>query len=1110
MVSSSSSTNKKERPTRTTKHTKQSNSVSRLTTCSICREDSKKFIPCDDCSEQFCSKCWEKNMDINPLKPCLSVNCSFRVNQLFLKRNKFHPKFVHKWSEREKSKRLDVEKNLMSKMLKNNENNNKNNKNIAVSSTSKFKTKVVLTLDCPVCPSKPKVDPEHCVFFTNNLETTVCNKTICNVCLTIKDGEEHQCKEDDKNNAIQLLEDTTQCPKCDILIQKTEGCNQMKCHRCGANFDFVTGTLQQRNVELMGRDRDLNLWTSHHESTEDDLVKFVENSVKNEQIDTAMITYLENNKDVHKILYEDNVMEILTTKVSKMGITKNKLVTLKELLLKKVSELLNNFPFVATIVSGLYRILFVNDVESILDAERIVYFVMSAYYEEFNGTDISDSVYQELIFGVHFVLLQTFESSNVKPKQFNAAWISNFVNGKDFDMEIESVQRSSTTNSDSYISNSSTSSVMMSPITSSASGSNIYNDLIDFFDNGEEENLTVRDSLSSTRQIVDVNRRMQEESTSSVERRPFSGNNIGTFVRQILPENPFTILRNRGIMRQQSNAQTLSTDSLLIYRRGRNYVSNFPYRLANNSRFDILKYNSIFISYFMDKYENIVYFIFGKMIFVIDLSSNVCLNVCMFDNKSSVKYEILNVKKFNGTYTMLLRFANNYNAITRVVFQGQSFLKEGSHEILLSNIQAIVKGHTRKDSVMIVINAKIFEYSWNILFDQSNFQPEKHGKFLYDVPLSVKHDIKKLKSVYISHKNLLLFQFTDHCEITKYNIIWTTMKFVDSSGVLNVCFSPTGKYVIIVRRRSNGTIIHQIMDMESYEIISRIQFIHTSADLKWDYTDIYFQDDLVYFHYISGLNAYDTYNNTKKYARIDLKDVINATNNSLRKRYDSLNFLKKGKEYEASPYALFFAERESILDIAVNDYKLDALGVPFIAKISSNSLKALCNIARNVEYLNSNWGSKQLDIHSINSDLRTNYSTKLNQEKVPIKIRLDRIETEFLRECEKNFRKYEMNVCKFKLFRKIKSRIAGILSMYKNSLIADGMICLQSIKSVEDDANQELEVINKFYNSGKKLYVDFLALNVQDIYCSQTYLRSERPKLLSFCWQTSTNQKKKS
>ena len=242
------------------------------------------------------------------------------------------------------------------------------------------------------------------------------------------------------------------------------------------------------------------------------------------------------------------------------------------------------------------------------------------------------------------------------------------------------------------------------------------------------------------------------------------------------------------------------------------------------------------------------------------------------------------------------------------------------------------------------------------------------------------------------------------------------------------------------------------------------------------------------------------YNNAKKYARIDLKDVINTTNNSLRKQYDSLNIFKEGKEYEASPYALFFAERESILDIAVNDYKLDALGVPFIAKISSNSLKALCNIARNVEYLNSNWGSKELDIHSINSDLRTHYSKKLKQEKIPIKIRLDRIETEFLSKCEKNFRKHEMNVCKYKLFKKIKSRIVGILSIYKNRLIADGMICLQSIKSVEDDANQELEVINKFYNSGKKLYVDFLALNVQDIYCSQTYLRSERPKLLSFCW----------
>lgn len=1129
MVSSSSSTNKKERPTKTTKYTKQSKSRSlttnsrSLTTCNICDGGYKELIPCNDCSEQFCINCWETNMDKNPSKPCLSVNCSFRVNQLFLKRNNFPQTFVHNWSEREKSRLLDVEQNLIYKML--NKNNNNNNKNIAVSSTSKYKTTVVLTLDCPVCPSKPKVDPEHCVFFTNNLETTVCNKTICNVCLTIKDGEEHECKEDDKNNAIQLLKDTTQCPKCDILIQKSEGCNQMKCHRCGANFDFVSGTLQQTNVELMGRDRDLNKWTSHHESTVNDLVKFVENSLKNEKISGMIkITYLKNDEDVHKIIYENNVMDILMTKATKMGIQKSELETLKEKLSEQISEMLHDSQNADAIVSGLYRILFVNDVQSILDAEKIVYFVMCAYYEEFHGADIPDFIYGDFIIGVRDVLLQTFPVGNVKP--VNNGWYAN------------SAQLSRTTSSNIYIRNRSTSSDMMYPFTRSTTGSNIYNDVVDFFDNRE------------------VNMRMQEESTSSVERRSFSGNNIGTFVRQNLPENPSTISRNREIMRQQSNAQTPSTDSLLIYRRRSNNVPhnvcNFAYHLRTIERDSRAGYYRIFISYFMDKYENIVYFIYGKMIFVIDLSGNVCRNVCMFDNESSEKYEILNVKKFNDTYTMLLRFADNYNAITRVVFQkGQSFLtnmlivKETSREILLSNIEAIVKGHTRKNSVIIVRNNKMFEYAWGTLFDQTNFQPDEHGNFfydvplpekheifLYDVPVSVKNGIEKLKSV-ISHKNLFLFQFTEHCEITTYNCdrkYWETMKIVVSSDVLNVCFSPTGKYIIIVKK-SNGKIIHEIMDMDSYETISHIHFIPTTntefTDLKTEYTDIYFQDDFVYFHYISATNVNPYFHNNlgdinaKKYVRIDLRHVINATKNSLRKRYDNLFFFKEGKECEASAYALFFAERESILEIDVNDFKLKALGVPYIAKISSNSVKALCNIARNVEYLNSHWGSKELDIHAINSDLRTHYSKKLNDIHIlksdlgrhyskklneeEIATKLHTIQNDFFSDCEKNFRKYEMNVCKYKLFQKIKSRIDGILSIHKNRLIADGMICLQSIKSVEDDANQELDVINKFYSTREnsqhlKKNVDLLALNVQDIYCSQTYLRWKRSESLSIGW----------
>ena len=195
---------------------------------------------------------------------------------------------------------------------------------------------------------------------------------------------------------------------------------------------------------------------------------------------------------------------------------------------------------------------------------------------------------------------------------------------------------------------------------------------------------------------------------------------------------------------------------------------------------------------------------------------------------------------------------------------------------------------------------------------------------------------------------------------------------------------------------------------------------------------------------------------------------------------------------------MFFPLGGCIIDIEVNDFKVNAIGVPFMAKFTPKIIKTFTNIAQNVEYLNSNWGGKKLDINSINASLRSTYSRKVTERNIP----LESIMSKFLSECKRNFIKHEINVRKYKLFKKVKSEVVEILSMYKNRLVVDGLTCLQMIKKIEDYTNRELEEINKVYNtrSTQTKYVDFLALNVGSIYCSAGYLKRDRKNILSICW----------
>lgn len=76
-------------------------------------------------------------------------------------------------------------------------------------------------------------------FLGDDFICTLCNTRFCKSCEMIY-LQNHQCKEDDLES-MNLIKSCIKCPKCQLPILKSEGCNSMRCTHCGENFDYASG-----------------------------------------------------------------------------------------------------------------------------------------------------------------------------------------------------------------------------------------------------------------------------------------------------------------------------------------------------------------------------------------------------------------------------------------------------------------------------------------------------------------------------------------------------------------------------------------------------------------------------------------------------------------------------------------------------------------------------------------------------------------------------------------------------------------------------------------------------------------------------------------------------
>lgn len=93
----------------------------------------------------------------------------------------------------------------------------------------------------------PCENPDCNGFVDSNWVCSICEKETCKRCHTIKEVD-HECKQEDIDTADLIKKDSKSCPKCNISIMKTSGCDQMWCISCHTTFDWKTMQIKTSGV----------------------------------------------------------------------------------------------------------------------------------------------------------------------------------------------------------------------------------------------------------------------------------------------------------------------------------------------------------------------------------------------------------------------------------------------------------------------------------------------------------------------------------------------------------------------------------------------------------------------------------------------------------------------------------------------------------------------------------------------------------------------------------------------------------------------------------------------------------------------------------------------
>lgn len=303
--------------------------------CSPYTKTTRKMVECNNCNYQACSKCVQYYiLHTNSEVKCMNCNVAWSMNFLFENFSKkfcvdyrhhrreilwnkqlYHLPVISEYLEQAKTcERLEegciaISRSLEDKKREYNSLKGKRGKKITERrikireeqhrlrethyltkqqkwNTSHAKYRIQenfyggINKEAKRVANRPCIT-ENCKGFINcKGECPICNTVVCIDCNVFKEGDNHECKQDDIETFKELSRSTRPCPKCNVRIHKINGCDQMWCINCNTAFSWTRGTIEQGRIH----NPHYFDWLFNGGNQEDNNVEMMENDMCNEEI----------------------------------------------------------------------------------------------------------------------------------------------------------------------------------------------------------------------------------------------------------------------------------------------------------------------------------------------------------------------------------------------------------------------------------------------------------------------------------------------------------------------------------------------------------------------------------------------------------------------------------------------------------------------------------------------------------------------------------------------------------------------------------------------------------------------------------------------------------
>ncbi len=237
--------------------------------CNICcdsyNKSTRSKVTCPYCEFEVCRVCCETYILSETVPKCMQPNCAKEWSRKFLRENFTNVFLTSKYKEHLENILFEQEKALLpatqhiveEKIRKRNIHKQMMEIEALIDDLYRQKRALERSLLHTDEGSNAKEDKNRFVrqcpaarcrgFLSSQWKCGICELWTCPDCHELKGATrdcEHKCDPNNIETAKMLAKDSKPCPKCQSLIFKISGCDQMWCTQCHTAFSWKTGRLE--------------------------------------------------------------------------------------------------------------------------------------------------------------------------------------------------------------------------------------------------------------------------------------------------------------------------------------------------------------------------------------------------------------------------------------------------------------------------------------------------------------------------------------------------------------------------------------------------------------------------------------------------------------------------------------------------------------------------------------------------------------------------------------------------------------------------------------------------------------------------------------------------